>query len=79
MRLSEYDTSNRIDQRDCVTVLAGGRDCTDGAVVIPIEQTIPHPQYDPYDKKTRKNDIALVRLKDPAPYTGKWITTYYIL
>ncbi|XP_026316168.1 phenoloxidase-activating enzyme-like [Hyposmocoma kahamanoa] len=69
VRLSEHDTANRIDEPDCVAVSAGGEDCTYGAVVIPIEYTIPHPDYDPYDKKTRRNDIALVRTRESAPYT----------
>lgn len=71
MRLSEYDTSNNIDQKDCVAQVGGGDDCTAGAVVIPIEEIIPHPDYDPYDKKTRRHDIALLRLTESAPYTGK--------
>lgn len=79
MRLGEYDTSNDIDTQDCVAVIAGGEDCTTGAVVIPIERTIPHPDYDPYDKRTRRHDIALVRTTESAPYTGKSITiTVYL-
>lgn len=64
VRLGEYDTSN--DGRDCVVTQENEMDCADPPVTIPIELTIPHPQYDPI---TRKNDIALIRMKQNAPYT----------
>ncbi|XP_059050732.1 phenoloxidase-activating enzyme-like [Achroia grisella] len=64
VRLGEYDTSN--NGRDCVLVAPGEEDCADPIVTIPIEDTIPHPEYDAI---TRKNDIALIRLEQNAPYT----------
>ncbi|XP_059050731.1 phenoloxidase-activating enzyme-like [Achroia grisella] len=64
VRLGEYDTSN--NGRDCVAAPNGGEDCADPIVTIPIEDTIPHPEYDAI---TRKNDIALIRLEQNAPYT----------
>ncbi|XP_052749534.1 phenoloxidase-activating enzyme-like [Galleria mellonella] len=64
IRLGEYDTSN--DGSDCVATEGGGEDCSDPPVIIPIERSIPHPQYDP---TTRKNDIALIRMRQNAPFT----------
>ncbi|XP_026316063.1 phenoloxidase-activating enzyme-like [Hyposmocoma kahamanoa] len=69
VRLGEYDTTNDINQKDCVTVSGGGIDCTDGAISIPIEKITAHPNYNPYDTKTRRHDIALLRLTKPAPYS----------
>nr|AAO74570.1 prophenoloxidase-activating proteinase-3 precursor [Manduca sexta] len=66
VRLGEYNTKN--DGADCVTVEAGGMDCTEGAVIVPIEKTIPHPEYNPISR-TRRNDIGLIRLKEMAPFT----------
>lgn len=74
MRLGEFDTSNDIKQQDCITSIGGGYDCNDGAVVIPIEKVTAHPNYNPYETKTRRHDIALLRMTAPAPYTGKLIT-----
>ncbi|XP_026316167.1 phenoloxidase-activating enzyme-like [Hyposmocoma kahamanoa] len=67
IRLGEYDTSNEIDQMDCVGFV-GGSDCSDAGVVIPIEKIIPHPDYNPYDEN-RKHDIALLRMSKSAPYS----------
>ncbi|XP_026316216.1 phenoloxidase-activating enzyme-like isoform X2 [Hyposmocoma kahamanoa] len=66
VRLGEYDTSNNISEEDCATVSGGGVDCTEGAISIPIEKIIPHPNY---KSKTKKNDIALLRMAKPAPYS----------
>lgn len=66
IRLGEYDTAN--SGPDCVVVEAGGTDCTEDIVVIPIEQIIPHPEYNPVSPQ-RKNDIALIRMSQMAPYT----------
>lgn len=66
IRLGEYDTGR--EGPDCVPVEAGGEDCTEGALSIPIEKIIAHPQYEP--KSTQKrNDIALIRMRRPAPFT----------
>ncbi|XP_052749516.1 phenoloxidase-activating enzyme-like [Galleria mellonella] len=64
IRLGEYDTVN--DGRDCINIEGGGVDCTDPPVVIPIELTILHPQI---ELNSRKNDIALIRMRQNAPFT----------
>ncbi|XP_046972543.1 phenoloxidase-activating enzyme-like [Vanessa cardui] len=66
VRLGEYDTGN--DGIDCVEVEGGGQDCNEPLVIIPIEKVIPHKDYDP-DSPLKRHDIALLRLKDEAPYT----------
>lgn len=68
VRLGEYDISN--SGPDCVEVEGGGMDCTSGAMIVPIEEIIPHPNYDP-NNRLRRNDIALIRLNQMVPYTGK--------
>ncbi|XP_026316166.1 phenoloxidase-activating enzyme-like [Hyposmocoma kahamanoa] len=68
VRLGEYDTSNEFYQKDCV-FYKGVRDCTDGAVVIPISSIIPHPDYDPEDRRQRRNDIALLKMTTTVSYT----------
>lgn len=65
VRLGEYDTSS--DGPDCVEVEGGGQDCTEGHIVLPIEKVIPHKDYQP-ESSLRRHDIALLRLKDEAPY-----------
>lgn len=67
VRLGEYDTSS--DGPDCVEVEGGGQDCTEGHIVLPIEKVIPHKDYKP-ESSLRRHDIALLRLKDEAPYNG---------
>ncbi|XP_068624276.1 phenoloxidase-activating enzyme-like [Battus philenor] len=66
VRLGEYDTSN--NGPDCVEVEGGGEDCTTGALIVPIEKIIPHPGYNP-SHALRRNDIALLRLGQMAPYS----------
>lgn len=66
VRLGEYDTSN--EDEDCVDVGVGGKDCTEGVTKIDVEAHIIHEEY---DVAKRKNDIALLRLAEMAPYTGK--------
>lgn len=66
VRLGEYNTTN--NGPDCVEVEAGGMDCTDPIIIAPIEKTIPHPEYKPYDPQ-KSHDIALIRMKVSAPYT----------
>lgn len=75
VRLGEYDTKN--DGRDCTPVEAGGEDCTDGIMIIPIERTIPHPDYST-NRKQSPNDIALIRLTQNAPFTGKIVDSCYL-
>lgn len=55
-----------------MAVEGGGTDCTDGAVIVPIEKTIPHPEYKPYSARQR-NDIALIRLDRVVEYTGNLV------
>ncbi|XP_026316064.1 phenoloxidase-activating enzyme-like [Hyposmocoma kahamanoa] len=69
VRLGEYDTSNDVSQADCIPASSGGDDCTKGPVIIPIEKVIPHPDYKPQDTTTRRHDIALIRMRESAPYT----------
>ncbi|CAB3245128.1 unnamed protein product [Arctia plantaginis] len=64
--LGEYDTSH--EGPDCVPALGGGEDCTDGAIRIPIEKIIIHPQYED-NSKLRRNDIALIKMTELAPFT----------
>ncbi|CAG9792472.1 unnamed protein product [Diatraea saccharalis] len=66
VRLGEYDTTN--NGQDCVPVEGGtgATDCADPVLIVPIERTIPHQQYSP---QTRRNDIGLIRLAQPAPFT----------
>ncbi|CAH2057796.1 unnamed protein product, partial [Iphiclides podalirius] len=66
VRLGEYDISN--SGADCMEVEGGGMDCTPGAMVVPIEEMVPHPTYDP-NSRLKRNDIALIRLSQMAPYT----------
>lgn len=64
IRLGEYDTTKVID---CTETDGKGYECMPEIVAIPIEQIIPHPDYNP---GSIKNDIALMRMKELAPYTG---------
>ncbi|XP_063833966.1 phenoloxidase-activating enzyme-like [Ostrinia nubilalis] len=64
VRLGEYDSSHT--GPDCILVEGGGEDCTEGIVVLPIEKSIPHPEYNPI---TKRNDIGLIRTQRAAPYT----------
>nr|AAZ91696.1 prophenoloxidase activating proteinase-2 [Manduca sexta] len=66
VRLGEYNTTN--NGPDCVPSDAGSQDCTEGMVLAPIEQTIPHPEYKPYSLN-KQHDIALIRLRTFAPRT----------
>ncbi|XP_072946547.1 phenoloxidase-activating enzyme-like isoform X2 [Epargyreus clarus] len=67
VRLGEYDTSK--SGADCLEVEGGGTDCTDGEVIVPIETTIPHPEYKPFSVQ-QLHDIALIRLDRVVEYTG---------
>lgn len=66
VRLGEYDITH--DGPDCAAVEGGGQDCTDGIIKIPIEQIIPHCDYNPRDK-LKRDDIALIRMMRAAPFT----------
>ncbi|XP_013147137.1 PREDICTED: serine protease easter-like [Papilio polytes] len=66
VRLGEYNISNI--GPDCVKAPGGGIDCTENPVVIPIEQTFIHEEYNENDIQGH-NDIALIRLMTMAPYT----------
>ncbi|XP_063631810.1 phenoloxidase-activating enzyme-like [Cydia splendana] len=65
IRLGDYDVNN--DGPDCVETAAGGKDCTDGAISIPIEKFTVHPDYN--KNLNRQNDIVLIKLARMAPYT----------
>ncbi|CAB3225796.1 unnamed protein product [Arctia plantaginis] len=64
IRLGDYKVSN--EGADCTAVEGGREECSDGAITIPIETTIPHPNY---NSKDRSNDIALIRMIQNAPFT----------
>ncbi|XP_039764499.1 phenoloxidase-activating enzyme-like isoform X1 [Pararge aegeria] len=66
VRLGDYNIHN--DGQDCVEVEGGGMDCTEGALVVPIEKITPHQGYDP-NSPLRRHDIALLRLQTMAPYS----------
>lgn len=66
VRLGEYDIAH--DGKDCAPVEAGGEDCTDGVIKVNIESIHPHPQYNPASA-LKRNDIALIRLAQTAPFT----------
>lgn len=66
IRLGEYDTS--VEGQDCTQVEAGGQDCTEGAIRIPIESIIAHTEYNP-SFAPRYHDIALIRMTRVAPYS----------
>ncbi|XP_026316065.1 phenoloxidase-activating enzyme-like [Hyposmocoma kahamanoa] len=67
VRVGEFDVSNEVHQPDCVTSTEGGSDCTEGPVMIPIEKVISYPDYNHHDRKTKKHDIALIRMSKSAP------------
>ncbi|XP_063374531.1 phenoloxidase-activating enzyme-like [Cydia amplana] len=64
VRLGEYITTN--DGPDCVEV-SGFQECNDGALKIPIEKVITHPDF--HKEENFQNDIALIRLAQLAPIT----------
>ncbi|XP_063392762.1 phenoloxidase-activating enzyme-like isoform X2 [Cydia fagiglandana] len=65
IRLGDYDVNN--DGPDCVETAGGGKNCTDGAISIPIEKYTVHPNYN--KNSNRQNDIVLIKLARMAPYT----------
>lgn len=60
VRLGEYDTAT---EADCIDEV-----CNAAPVVIAIKDVMVHPEYDP-KLAIKQNDIALIRLVEPAPYT----------
>lgn len=73
VRLGEFDTST--DGLDCVDVEGGGSDCNEGTITIPIEEIIVHPEYERGHNSSKlnvKHNIALIRLKESAPFTGRY-------
>lgn len=65
MRLGEWDTSTDVDCDDSFT---NENVCNDPPVDIPIEQKIPHQEYNPQGAN-QHNDIALLRLAREVTYT----------
>lgn len=65
VRLGEWDTATN---PDCEVDVRGEKDCAPAHLDVKVEQTLPHPQYDPLSKD-QLNDIALLRLKQNVAYT----------
>jgi hypothetical protein len=65
VRLGEWDTQSA---QDCDDSFVDGKVCNDPPVDIEIERKIPHENYDP-NGANQHNDIALLRLAQPAPYS----------
>ncbi|CAB3224241.1 unnamed protein product [Arctia plantaginis] len=61
--LAEYD--KRTFPKDCKNILGQGQKCLEN-VVIKSEEVVLHPQY---EDSQLQNDVALIRLRNPAPYT----------
>lgn len=74
VRLGEYDTEK---DPDCVEVFRGRQDCAPPPVNVPIEELIPHEQYNPNDRN-QYHDIALLRLKLDVEYTGNRLNILFI-
>ena len=65
VRLGEWDTSTDVD---CDDSYVDEKICNPNPPVdIPIEAKIPHENYDP-QASNQHNDIALLRLAQPAPF-----------
>lgn len=60
VRLGEWDTNT---DTDC-----DRGDCSDPALDVPVEEIIPHENYNP-NSKSQENDIALLRLSQSVTYT----------
>lgn len=65
VRLGEWDTTT---DTDCDDSFTDGTVCNDPPVDIPIEEKVPHSNYDPQGSN-QHNDIALLRLSREAPIT----------
>ena len=65
VRLGEWDTATA---QDCDDSFTNEKICLPPAIGIPIEEQIPHPNYDPFGAN-QHNDIALLRLAQDVQYT----------
>eukprot|EP00099_Drosophila_melanogaster_P015520 NP_524362.2 easter, isoform A [Drosophila melanogaster] len=65
VRLGEWDTNTN---PDCEVDVRGMKDCAPPHLDVPVERTIPHPDYIPASKN-QVNDIALLRLAQQVEYT----------
>ncbi|KAF5298269.1 hypothetical protein FQR65_LT09780 [Abscondita terminalis] len=63
LRLGDYNITS---SKDCVTTEQGERECNDGVIEIGIEEMLAHPLF---SKRTKQNDIALIRLSKPVPFS----------
>lgn len=71
--MAEYD--KRTFPTDCRLSPNGQKSCINN-VVVKADSVTPHAAF---NSKTLNNDIALIRLREPAPYTGKYIyNSFYI-
>ncbi|XP_037932533.1 serine protease easter-like [Teleopsis dalmanni] len=66
VRLGEWDTTSN---PDCEVDVRGKQDCAPEHIDVTVEQTIPHPQYNP-SSKNQANDIALLRLSRDITYSA---------
>ncbi|CAK1547623.1 unnamed protein product [Leptosia nina] len=64
VRLGEYNKTN--SELDCLMV-NGAMKCADRVLTVPIEYMKPHPEWS--RQNLRLNDLALIKLKKPVPYT----------
>ncbi|XP_072946552.1 CLIP domain-containing serine protease B4-like isoform X2 [Epargyreus clarus] len=68
VRLGDYNISN--PGRDCVHTKFGEHDdCTDGEVIVPVQDIISHPDYNVTHRYRSSHDIALIRLDRIVNYT----------
>lgn len=65
VRLGEYDLTK---EEDCIQELNGNLDCADPPVDIPIQEIIPHPQYNPTNP-SKHHDIAILKLARRVNFT----------
>jgi len=65
VRLGEYDVES---DEDCVTRKFSDPECADPVVDVPVDELIPHEQYNPNDAN-QFHDIALIRLARKVKYT----------
>jgi hypothetical protein len=68
--LAEYD--KRTFPRDCKFMFSRGQVCVDNLVMHAEHFTI-HPEY---NDENLLNDVALIRLRGNAPYTGKTVERF---
>ncbi|CAH0715052.1 unnamed protein product, partial [Brenthis ino] len=63
VRLGEFNKTN--SGPDCL-VVAGKKICNEGAITIPIDHVISHPEFDKH--KYHGHDIAVIKLAQQVPY-----------